>query len=291
MKTKRDWKAYNEHLVQRGEILLNVDCLQGWREELGQMNEDKLGRDFSYPDSLILFLGTLKVAFRLGYREGEGLARSISKLTDIPVPSYSTVNRRLKKLKFDLSQLPSDGKPITLAVDASGLQVVRRTGWMRKKRKGFVKIHIAIEIKTKEVIAREITDDQVHESAKFEELVDTSTQLFDVEKVLADGGYDSGDCFEWLAKHQIEAGILPRKNARPGPSSARSEVVTACQQNRSQWKKDLGYGQRNLVESAFSSFKSMFGKRLYSHNWEQMQQEIKLKINTYNLLVGLSSSC
>jgi hypothetical protein len=32
----------------------------------------------------------------------------------------------------------------------------------------------------------------------------------------------------------------------------------------------------------------MFGKRLYSHSWEQMQQEIKLKINTYNL--GLSSS-
>jgi hypothetical protein len=52
----------------------------------------------------------------------------------------------------------------------------------------------------------------------------------------------------------------------------------------------MGYGQRNLVESAFSSFKSMFGKRLYSHNWEQMQQEIKLKINTYNLLIGLSSS-
>jgi hypothetical protein len=67
-------------------------------------------------------------------------------------------------------------------------------------------------------------------------------------------------------------------------------VVTACQQNRSQWKKDIGYGQKILVESAFSSLKSMFGKRLYSPNWEQMQQEVKLKINTYNFLVGLSSS-
>jgi hypothetical protein len=255
------------------------------------MNEDKEGRCFTYPDSLILFLATLKVAFHLGYREAEGLARSVSKLTDIPVPTYSTVNRRLKKLELDLSQLPPQGEPITLAVDASDLQVVHRKGWMRKKRKGFVKIHIAIEIKTKKVIALEITDDQIYESAKFQELVTTSTKQADVEKALADGGYDSGDCFEWLAEHEIEAGILPRKNARPGPSGARSDVVTACQQNRSQWKKDIGYGQRNLVESAFSSLKSMFGKRLYSHNWEQMQQEIKLKINTYNLLVGLSSSC
>jgi hypothetical protein len=180
MKTKRDWKAYNEHLVQRGEILLNLDCLQGWRDELRHMNEHKLGCDFTYPDSLILFLGTLKVAFRLGYREAEGLARSISKLTDIPVPTYSTVNRRLKRLELDLSQLLADGEPITLAVDASGLQVVHRKGWMRKKRKGFLKIHIAIEIKTKEIIALGITDEQIHESAKFEELVATSTQHADV---------------------------------------------------------------------------------------------------------------
>jgi hypothetical protein len=291
MTTKRDWKAYNEHLVQRGEILLNVDCLEGWQDELQQMNEYKEGHCFEFSDSLILFLATLKVAFNLGYREAEGLARSVSKLTDIPVPTYSTVNRRLKKLELDLSQLPPQGEPITLAVDASGLQVVHRKGWMRKKRKGFVKIHIAIEIKSRKVIALEITDDQIHESAKFQELVTTSTKQADVEKALADGGYDSGDCFFRLAEHEIEAGILPRKNARPGPSGVRSDVVTACQQDRSQWKKDIGYGQRNLVESAFSSFKSMFGKRLYSHNWEQMQQEIKLKINTYNLLVGLSASC
>ena len=113
-------------------------------------------------------------------------------------------------------------------------------------------------------------------------------QQVDIEKVLADGSYDNGDSFTWLAEHEIEAGILPRKNARPGTSGARSEVVTACQQNRNQWKKDVGYGQRNLVESVFSSLKAMFGKRLFSHNWEQMVQEIRLKIHVYNLLVGLS---
>ncbi len=122
MTTKRDWKAYNEHLIQRGEILLDIECLKGWQDELRKMNEKKQGRKFTFSDSLILFLGTLKASFCLGYREGEGVARSISKLTDIPVPTYSTVNRRLTRLEVDLSQLPFDGKPIILAVDASGLQ-------------------------------------------------------------------------------------------------------------------------------------------------------------------------
>jgi len=38
-KPDRDWKGYNEHLVQRGEILLDVESLQGWREELQEMNQ------------------------------------------------------------------------------------------------------------------------------------------------------------------------------------------------------------------------------------------------------------
>lgn len=53
-KPERDWKEYNEHLVQRGEIRLAVESLQGWQEELR-----KNGRPFRYPHRLILFLGTL----------------------------------------------------------------------------------------------------------------------------------------------------------------------------------------------------------------------------------------
>ncbi len=36
-KPDRDWREYNEQLVQRGEILLAVDSLQGWQEELREM--------------------------------------------------------------------------------------------------------------------------------------------------------------------------------------------------------------------------------------------------------------
>jgi hypothetical protein len=58
-KPDRDWKEYNEHLVQRGKILLAVESLSGWQEELREMNQGKNGRLFRYPHSLSLFLATL----------------------------------------------------------------------------------------------------------------------------------------------------------------------------------------------------------------------------------------
>jgi hypothetical protein len=78
-KPDRDWKEYNEHLVQRGEILLDVESLQGWQEELEETNLGKNGRPFRYPHSLTLFLGTLRVVFSLPYRQLEGLARRLSR--------------------------------------------------------------------------------------------------------------------------------------------------------------------------------------------------------------------
>lgn len=64
----RDWKEYNEHLKKRGEILLAIESLSGWQEELQEMNLGKNGRPFRYPHSLVLFLGTLRVVFSLPYR-------------------------------------------------------------------------------------------------------------------------------------------------------------------------------------------------------------------------------
>ena len=48
-----DWPSYNESLVMRGEILLDLDLLQSWGEELEEMNRGKEGGRYRYPQSLI----------------------------------------------------------------------------------------------------------------------------------------------------------------------------------------------------------------------------------------------
>ena len=60
-KPDRNWKKYNEQIVQRGEILLSVESLRDWKEELKEMKLGKNGSPFLYPHSLMLFLGIIRV--------------------------------------------------------------------------------------------------------------------------------------------------------------------------------------------------------------------------------------
>ena len=52
---------------------------------------------------------------------------------------------------------------VTIAVDASSIKVADRGEWMRTKwrrRWGFLKIHIEVNVKTKLILAIEVTDER-----------------------------------------------------------------------------------------------------------------------------------
>ena len=115
-----------------------MESLQGWQEELQEMNLGKNGRPFRYPHSLILFLGILRVVFSLLCRQLEGLARRLGKLISIPAPNYSTLPLRIPKLDLDLGYEPKE--EVVIAIDGTGIKVTSRGEWMRKKRKGYIKI-------------------------------------------------------------------------------------------------------------------------------------------------------
>ena len=69
------WSEYNESLVRRGEILLGFDVINNWDNELEEMNKDKVGELFHYPNIFLLLLGYAKVYFHLPYRQTEGIAQ------------------------------------------------------------------------------------------------------------------------------------------------------------------------------------------------------------------------
>lgn len=132
-KPKRNWPTYNEHLVQRGEILLCVESLKGWQQELEALNRGKNGRPFDYPHSLILFLGTLRGVFHRPYRQLEGLARGLKKLVRVPAPDCSTLSLRVPQLDLPVGDEPQPGEPLVIAVEATGIKVTRRGEWRRRK--------------------------------------------------------------------------------------------------------------------------------------------------------------
>jgi Transposase DDE domain len=74
-----DWPLYNRSLVRRGEILFSYDFLDEWDIVLAKMNENKKGRKFIYPDSLILVIGYIRLYFHLPYRQTEGIIKATGK--------------------------------------------------------------------------------------------------------------------------------------------------------------------------------------------------------------------
>ena len=43
--------------------------------------------------------------------------------------------------------------------------------WNTQNRKGYLKIHVAVNIKTKEILALKVTDEKVHDSKMLKKLV------------------------------------------------------------------------------------------------------------------------
>ena len=73
------WSIYNQSLVRRGEILLGFDVIDNWDAELKEMNKDKVGEPFHYPNTFLLLLGYAKVCFHLPYRQTEELPKDMPK--------------------------------------------------------------------------------------------------------------------------------------------------------------------------------------------------------------------
>jgi hypothetical protein len=70
-KHQRNWRAYNEKLIRRGELCLDLNFLRSWDRELEAMNKEKRGRPFEFPPQFIRFLMIIHVIFGLPYRQLE----------------------------------------------------------------------------------------------------------------------------------------------------------------------------------------------------------------------------
>jgi hypothetical protein len=155
----------NEGLVRRGEILLDLRILDGWNSELERMNAGKEGGRYVYPEIFVRLLGYMHLLFRLPYRQTEGFLKALRRFDSmIHVPDYSTIDRRVNRLDVKLIEERSYGNDLVIAVDASGVKVTNRGEWIRHKwkvRRGSLKIHIAVDVKRKKILALEVTDEQV----------------------------------------------------------------------------------------------------------------------------------
>ena len=289
-----DWPRYNESLVIRGEILLDLNLLHSWEDELNQMNRAKEGGRYQYPHSLIEMQAFIKAYFHLPYRQLEGLTRALSRWEPkLRAPDYTTTWRRVDALTIDLEPRLDPDERVTIAVDASGIKVADRGEWMRTKwrrRRGFLKIHIAVDVKTKQIVALEVTDERIGDGRMLEPLVEQAEEHCRIVRVILDGAYDSRRNFSYLSGKGIDPAIRVRKNSsrRARGCPARKRVVLEYLRDPEEWKRRVGYGRRWMAETAFSTFKRMFGEHVTARKYPNMVREMMLKASLYNLFMSLN---
>lgn len=61
----RNWSVYNESLMERGNILMDIGFINSQRKELAKMNKKKFGRPFLYLHSYVQFLAFIKIRFSI----------------------------------------------------------------------------------------------------------------------------------------------------------------------------------------------------------------------------------
>ena len=281
----RDWSSYNESLVRRGQVLLDFDVIDNWYKELEIMNKGKVGEPYSYPSSFLQLLGYMRIYFHLPYRQTEGVVKAHAGNKVPSIPHYSTINRRVNRLDIRIKE--SVDNDIVIAIDSTGIKVSNRGEWIRHKwhiRKGYLKIHVAVDIRKKKILSLETTSEEVHDGQVLKKLVDHSLEKNKVKRALGDGSYDSNSNFRYLSKNHIQAGIKTRRNSKVKPTNckARNMAVLRQQRNPKRWKHSVSYGHRWMAETVFSSMKRMFGEHVSARKFPNMIKEMFLKASLYN---------
>lgn len=293
-----DWPSYNRSLVRRGEILFSYDFLDTWSHELEGMNEGKKGKPFVFPNSFILVIGYIRYSFHLPYRQTEGIIKATGKRLPSNSPSYGHICKRINRLNIDIKRdkTVDDDDYIIVSIDSTGIKVTNRGQWMCEKwnaqnKRGYLKIHVAVDIKTKEILAFEVTDEKVHDGRMLRKLVnhvlDSSSEpnTIRIKSVLADGAYDSNTNFRYLEQKGIIPGIKVRKNSIVSPRNnmLRNKEVIRQTKDLLKWKRKRKYGHRWMAETAFSTIKRTFGEHTSVTRFDNMVKEMMIKVSLYNL--------
>lgn len=196
-------------------VVENNVKLDSWAKDLAQMNDGKVGRRCVFPEPFIQYLMMLHIVFSVSYRSLEGMARKLaSYIPMLPPIDFTTIWKR--GIKFDINHsdtIAESSDPVVIAIDSSGIKVRTRGEWMRevwKVHRGWIKVHIAVNVKTKEIVGIEVTDEIVGDSRMFGSLIDQSKQNLQGSEIVqanVDGAYDTKDAFNKLAENKITPAI------------------------------------------------------------------------------------
>ncbi|MBK8174537.1 MAG: IS5 family transposase [Rhodospirillales bacterium] len=240
---------------------------------------------------------TLRAVFRLALRQTEGLIGSILGLLglDLAVPDHSTMSRRAETLAVPPRPRSATG-PLHLLVDSTGLKLCGAGEWLiekhgTKKRRSWRKLHIGVDVDTGQIVAAEVTTNDVDDGSRVGPLLD---QVADpVASFTGDGAYDRDDVYGVVAGRHPGAAVVapPRSTAVPSataetaPTQRDRHLRMIAERGRIGWQKAAGYNRRALVEAAISRYKRVIGDALRFRTVSRQATEVAIAVNVLNRML------
>jgi len=297
---KRDWREVNRRYVREGYVLIGMDFLDTWDDELRRMNKNKRGRPYEYPESFIRFLGCIYAYFHIPYRQLEGFLRRLAcYIPRLGTPSYTEIFRRIQGLDIDVvSDTAHGGGAVYVALDSTGIKVSNRGDWLERiwsgrVRRGYLKMHVLVDADRREILSLKVSRCNVSDSKMFVPLMEDVSRSRNIVRVYGDGAYSSREHYRYCGDHNIEPVLRLKRNVsikNRGAGIWGRHVREFKRLGYEGWKEKYHYEKRLMVESVFSSFKRRFGEHVRARNEENMVRELELKACTLNMLWALAGA-
>jgi Transposase DDE domain len=293
--TVTNWPEYDAALVRRGSLTvwLTEEAIGGWHAPA----TGRRGGQPVYSDLAIETGLALRLVFRLGLRQIEGTLGSIAQLlgVDIGIPDHSTFSRRADGLALLLKKPVERGEPLHLLIDSTGVKMYGEGEWLEEKhgkrsRRHWRKLHLAIDANSHEVVAVELTTDDVGDITAVPDLLDQIDGS--VASVTADGAYDADAVYDEISGRHPEAdvNIPPRSTAvisESGTTRRDAHLRTIETHGRIGWQRRSGYCRRSLVETAMFRYKTIIGRRLHARTLPNQKTEAKIGCAVLNRMTDL----
>lgn len=262
--------------------------------------ENQQGAQYYYSDARMEMCQTVKIVFKLGYKQTQGFLESIFEMLQIelPVPSYSEMCKRLSRLKIkERKYTKGDGeKGLRISTDSTGLKEfgygewkVRKHGW--GKHRTWRKLHVTINPDDNIILANELTDNSIDDADVVDELL--SQTRIEIDSFTGDGAYDKNKVYDILKSRQIKPIIPPRKNTRirrirklgnrKGHKIARDKNIRLIRKiGRKKWKRKIKYQRCSISETGMFRYKIIIGDKMKSRIFIKQKNETKIACKFLN---------
>jgi hypothetical protein len=301
----RNWKDYNEALVQRGSVTFwfSEESIKKWHEPKEPRGR---GRPKEYSELAIICGLTLKAVFKLTFRSTEGFIRSLIDWLKLEIrsPDYTLLCKRQKSAVVKLPKKLPKGEGLHIVCDSTGLKVFGEGEWKVRrhgptKKRLWRKLHLAINSKTQMIEACELTELGIQDCEGFKKLLDQIETP--ITEAIGDGAYDRFSCYEEMEKRGGKGIFPPQHNAvtsderKANKKKASKEAVEKRDETirqirslgRKPWKEQSGYHRRSLAETGMFRAKTLLGRRLTCHTFENQCVEARIWCDVINKMTTL----